>query len=219
MTTTDTFTLQQQIIEEEKRLKAVEDARKERLNQERREQEEIAASQQRIAALRKQQAQTQFETALRSNNEAVDANNQDVAALFSVLDGLQQAITAGIPQYKAVEESFEQQQRVHDRALSAAAGLLTEQPAVDDDRMYESQARASAREQRIYEARIKPALTLAFAVLKWVSQGKGDKEIRFRQGIGYALTGVAYTFDASNPPTDEALRQQLSAQISRIRLP
>lgn len=219
MNTTDTFSLQQQIIEEEKRLKAVEDARKERLNQERREQEQINASQQRIAALRKQQAQTQFEAALRSNNEAVDANNQDVAALFGVLDGIQQAIMAGIPQYKAVEESFEQQQRVHDRALSAAAGLLTEQPAVENDRQYDAQMRAAAREQRGYEGRIKPALSLAFAVLKWVSQAKGEKEIRFRQGIGYALTGVTYAFDANNPPTDESLRQQLSAQISRIRLP
>jgi flagellar biosynthesis GTPase FlhF len=218
MTTIDRPNINLEIAQEEKRLNAIETARKERLNQERRELQEIEASKQRLAALYRQQAQDAFDEALRQNAGAVAANNEDVAKLFGVLDGLQQAITEGIPFYKQVEESFAQQQNIHNRALNAANGLLTEQPIVEDDRLFESQARASAREQRGYEAQIKPALTLAFAVFKWVTQGKGEKEIRFRQGIGYALTGSTYTFDANNPPTDESLRQQISNQYSRVSL-
>ena len=218
-TLTPELDLEFQIAQEQARLSAVEKARKDRINQEQRELNEIATSKQRIAALQRQQAQGRYEEALAQNAPALAANKQEIEKLFDVLSGIQQTIAAGYPQYERVEKSFQAQQSVHDRVINAAQGLLTEMPIVEDDRLYDGQMRQQAREISAYEGPITPALSIGFALMRWVTLGKGEPEIRYRQGIAWAITGMMFPFDEKNPPTDEALRNQLKAQLSRVRLP
>jgi hypothetical protein len=218
VTQTQTPNLGQQIYDEQQRLQAAVTARQERLNQERREQEEIKASQQRIADLQRQQAQQQFDDALQQNAQAVEANNGAVEALFKVLNGMQQALSAGGPEIASLEASFEQQQRIHDRALNAANGLVIP-TEVTDTTTLDTAARADARKIGGYEGRITPALNRTVAIYKWVTQARGEDEIRARIGIGFALTGIQMGgWDTKNPPTDESIRNQLKGQLTRIRL-
>lgn len=214
-----TIDIQSQIAQEQSHLQAVEKARKDRINQEQRELKEIETSKQRIAALQRQQAQVSYEEALALNAPALAANNQEIEKLFDVLSGIQQTIAAGYPQYERVEKSFQAQQNVHDRVINAAQGLLTEMPIVDDDRLYDGLMRKQAIELRSYEGPITPALSIGFALMRWVTLGKGEPEIRYRQGIAWAITGMMFPFDEKNPPTDEAIRNQLKSQLSRVQNP
>lgn len=215
---TSTKPLSQQIADIEARRNAVINARREREQQEARELREIAETTAQLAALRKQEAEQQFGAWLRKNNEAVQANNADVAALFKALASPLEAIRGVYPQLNAVDASFDAQQRVHDNALNAAQGAMPEFEVLPEhDPEFVKTALAEKNLLRSYEGQITPALPAGTSLFKWVAEAKTPDDYRMRQGIAYAITGTLYTVNPQNLPTDASIRNQLSTQVTRIR--
>lgn len=217
MTAIQTSSLDEQIAQERARLDAIEAARRERLNQEKREVQEIEGSRQRIAMLQRQKAEERFNDLLKQNAQALDANSQTVAALFGALNNVEQALKSAKPHFAQVEHSFEQQQTLHDRMLQAASEGMINPVQETDTKPLSTAMREEATQLRSIESRITPAIPLHVAAYKWVIQARGDSELRFRLGIAFAVTGVMFTVDLKNLPTEEVLVNQLKAQISRIR--
>lgn len=184
--TSNSAGLQQQIYQQEQRIREARAKELERQLAAQHPANEIEDAQNRIAVLNQQRLGAAWEEAKQQNAQLVHANDDAVNALLDALQLAAQTLLGAIgDQPRAVIETFNNQQKHASYAISEQVTHWQRQnPQI---------ASIGGIERAVSLGNELPnALALKPAFALWVSRAKNPTEERLRQGIVYALSGYAF---------------------------